>query len=85
MLVESIVLSQQQKSAADQIDAAVRQIRDEHDALAIRMKGQRMRLVDRIEALVADIDINRGALTGVRWPGVERFVTLVAPRAERPS
>jgi methyl-accepting chemotaxis protein len=71
MLVESIVLSQQQKSAADQIDAAVRQIRDEHDALAIRMKGQRMRLVDRIEALVADIDINRGALTGVRWPGVE--------------
>jgi hypothetical protein len=61
MLVDSIILSQQQKSAADKIDAAVRQIRDEHDALAIRMKAQRTRLADRIEALVADIDINRVA------------------------
>ena len=61
MRVDSIILSQQQKSAADQIDAAVRQIRDEHDALATRMKAQRMRLVDRIEALVAEIDINRAA------------------------
>ena len=61
MLADSIVLSQQQKSAADQIDAAVRQIRDEHDALSTRMKAQRMRLVDRIEALVAEIDINRAA------------------------
>jgi hypothetical protein len=61
MLGDSIILSQQQKSAADQIDAAVRQIRDETDALATRMKAQRMRLVDRIEALVADIDINRAA------------------------
>jgi hypothetical protein len=58
MLVDSIVLSQQQKSAADQIDAAVQQIRDEHVALATRMKAQRMRLAERIEALVADIDLD---------------------------
>lgn len=61
MLMDSIVLSQQQKSAADQIDAAVRQIRDEHEALGTRMKAQRTRLADRIEALVADIDMNRAA------------------------
>jgi Methyl-accepting chemotaxis protein (MCP) signalling domain len=58
MLVGSIVLSQQQKSAADQIDTAVRQIRDEHDALTTRMRVQRMHLIDRVEALAADIDTN---------------------------
>jgi methyl-accepting chemotaxis protein len=63
MLADSILLSQQQKSAADQIDSAVRQIRDEHDALQARMKAQRMLLADRIEALVADIDISRAALS----------------------
>jgi hypothetical protein len=61
MLVDSILLSQQQKSAADQIDTAVQEIRDEHDALQARMKAQRLRLADRIEALVADIDISPAA------------------------
>jgi len=61
MLKDSILLSQQQKSAADQIDTAVQQIRDEHDALTARMRAQRIRLAERIEALIADIDISRAA------------------------
>ena len=63
MLTDSILLSQQQKSAADQVDSAVQQIRDEHDALQARMKAQRMLLADRIEALVGDIDISCAALS----------------------
>jgi methyl-accepting chemotaxis protein len=61
MLADSILLSQQQKSAADRIDTAVQEIRDEHDALQARMKAQRLRLAERIEALVADIDSNRAS------------------------
>jgi hypothetical protein len=59
MLEDSIVVSRQQKSAADQIDAAIRRIRDEHDALTVTMTGQRMRLIARMEALAADLDIDR--------------------------
>ena len=59
MLEGSIVVSRQQKSAADQIDAAIRRIRDEHDALTVTMTGQRMRLIARMEALAADLDIDR--------------------------
>jgi methyl-accepting chemotaxis protein len=63
MLADSILLSQQQKSAADHIDSAVQQIREEHDALQARMMAQRLLLADRIEALVADIDVSRAALS----------------------
>ncbi len=61
MLEESIVVSQQQKLAADEIDAAIRRVRDEHGSLTVTMTGQRMRLIDRIEALVADMDADRAS------------------------
>jgi hypothetical protein len=44
-----------------QIDAAIRRVRDEHDSLTVAMTGQRMRLIDRIEALAADMDLEGGA------------------------
>ena len=59
MLEESIVVSRQQKLAADEIDAAIRRVRDEHGSLTVTMTGQRMRVIDRIEALAADMDIDR--------------------------
>jgi hypothetical protein len=58
MLEKSIVVSRQQKLAADEIDAAIRRVRDEHGSLTVAMTGQRMRLIDRIEALAADMDID---------------------------
>ena len=61
MLEDSIVISRQQKSAADQIDAAIRRVRDEHGSLTTNMTGQRMRLINRIEALAADLVADRGA------------------------
>jgi Methyl-accepting chemotaxis protein (MCP) signalling domain len=61
MLEDSIVIGQQQKSSADHIEAAIRQVRDEHGSLTVRMTGQRRILIDRIEALVADIDSYRAA------------------------
>ena len=57
----SIVTSKQQKSAADKIDAAIRHIRDEHGALTVTMTGQRMRIIERIEALAAEMDVDRSA------------------------
>jgi hypothetical protein len=56
MLQNSIVVSRRQKLAADEIDAAIRHVRDEHDSLTVTMTGQRMRLIDRIETLAADMD-----------------------------
>jgi methyl-accepting chemotaxis protein len=64
MLEDSIVVSRQQKLAADQIDDAIRRIRDEHGSLTVSMTGQRMRLIDRIEALAAELDVDRGPLAG---------------------
>src|SRR6266567_1017913 len=63
MLEDSIVISRQQKSAADQIDAAIRRVRDEHGSLTTNMTGQRMRLINRIEVLAADLVAGRGAIT----------------------
>jgi methyl-accepting chemotaxis protein len=60
MLEQSIVVSQQQKSAADEIDAAIRQIRDEHGALTTGMTAQRRNLIARIEALVVELNSYRG-------------------------
>ncbi len=59
MLEDSIIVSRQQKLAADEVDAAIRRVRDEHGSLTVTMTGQRMRLIDRIEALAADMDIDR--------------------------
>jgi methyl-accepting chemotaxis protein len=61
MLEDSIAVSRQQESAADRIDAAIRRIRDEHGALTVRMTGQRMRLIDRIEAVAAELYPGRAA------------------------
>ncbi|HEV3067904.1 MAG TPA: hypothetical protein VGY50_08665, partial [Streptosporangiaceae bacterium] len=58
-LRESIVVSRQQKVAAEEIDAAIRGVRDEHGSLTFTMTGQRMRLIGRIEALAANMDIDR--------------------------
>jgi methyl-accepting chemotaxis protein len=73
MLEDSIMVSRQQKSAADQIDAAIRRVRDEHGSLTTNMTGQRMRLINRIEALAADLDVDRGTIAagsaGPEGPG----------------
>jgi methyl-accepting chemotaxis protein len=66
MLEDSIVVSQQQKVAADEIDAAIRQIRDEHGSLTLGMTGQRKRLIDRIEELITDMS----SFTGTRSASV---------------
>ena len=69
MLEDSIIVSRQQKLAADEIDAAIRRVRDEHGSLTATMTGQRMWLIDRIEALAADMDIDRAVpATGSAGP-----------------
>jgi methyl-accepting chemotaxis protein len=60
MLEDSIVVSRQQKLAADQIDEAIRRIRDEHASLTAAMTGQRRRLIDRIEALAGELAAGPG-------------------------
>ena len=60
MLEESILATQQQKSAADQVAAAIVQIREAADQLAAE-QNQRVSTSERLEALVADLE---RALTG---------------------
>ena len=55
MLEESIVAAQQQKSAADQVDSAIQQIRQAADHLAAE-QAQRATMAERLESLVDDID-----------------------------
>jgi methyl-accepting chemotaxis protein len=55
MLEESMVAAQQQKSAADQVDGAIQQIRQAADHLAAE-QAQRATLAERLEALVDEID-----------------------------
>ncbi len=55
MLDESILATQQQKSAADQVDGAIQQIRDASDQLA----AEQMRwsaTAERLDTLVAELD-----------------------------
>ena len=55
MLDESILATQQQKSAADQVDSAIQQIRDAADQLAaeqVRWSGT----AERLEKLVNEVD-----------------------------
>jgi hypothetical protein len=68
MLEDSIIVNRQQKLAADQIDAAIRHIRDEHGSLTVTMTAQRMRLIDRIEALAAEMVID-GTVPPAGSPG----------------
>jgi methyl-accepting chemotaxis protein len=55
MLDESIVATQQQKSAADQVDIAIQQISQAADSLAAE-QAQRAGTADRLEELVAQIE-----------------------------
>ena len=55
MLAESIVATQQQKSAADQVDVAIQQISQAADSLAAE-QAQRAGTADRLEELVAEIE-----------------------------
>jgi Methyl-accepting chemotaxis protein (MCP) signalling domain len=56
VLEESILVTQQQKSAADQVDAAARQIRDAADHLAAE-QAQWAATAQRLEQLVTEIEI----------------------------
>ena len=55
MLEESILATQQQKSAADQVAAAIVQIREAADQLAAE-QAQRVATSERLETLVGDLD-----------------------------
>jgi methyl-accepting chemotaxis protein len=55
MLEESILVTQQQKSAADQVDAATQQIRDAADQLAVE-QAQWSATSERLEKLVDEIE-----------------------------
>ncbi|HET7012468.1 MAG TPA: methyl-accepting chemotaxis protein [Streptosporangiaceae bacterium] len=62
MLQESILATQQQKSAADQVDGAIQQIRQAADQLAAE-QGQWAASAERLEGLVTEIEdaLNHGA------------------------
>jgi len=55
MLEESLLAAQQQKTAADQVDAAILQIRQGADQLATDL-AQRAATAERLEALVDEIE-----------------------------
>jgi len=65
MLEESILATQQQKSAADQVESAIQQIREAADHLATEQRD-RATVAERLETLVAELE---GAL---REDGGER-------------
>jgi methyl-accepting chemotaxis protein len=55
MLEESILATQQQKSAADQVDTAIQQIREAADQLAVE-QAQWAATAGRLESLVDELD-----------------------------
>lgn len=69
MLEESIVAAQQQKSAADQVDSAIQNIKQAADQIADG-QAERSRLTDRLESLVSELDTALEHLTGQATPGV---------------
>jgi methyl-accepting chemotaxis protein len=71
MLGESILATQQQKSAADQVDSAIQQIRDSADQLAVE-QTQWSATAERLDTLVEELE---GAL---RDGGGERRASLCA-------
>jgi methyl-accepting chemotaxis protein len=56
MLEESILATQQQKSAADQVDSAIQQIRDGADQLVVE-QTQWSTTAERLDTLVGELDI----------------------------
>jgi methyl-accepting chemotaxis protein len=72
MLEDSVLSTQQQKSAADHVDSALQQIRSATEQLAA---GQQLRFAhaERLEALVRDLDAAlQHASRGHRLPGDSR-------------
>ena len=69
MLEESILATQQQKSAADQVDNAIQQIREAADQLASE-QTQWAATAERLEGLVVELDsalqANDGSVSGAR-------------------
>jgi hypothetical protein len=65
MLEESILATQQQKSAADQVASAIIQIRATSDQLAAE-QTQRAATSERVEQLVGDLELS---LAGVSANG----------------
>jgi len=63
MLEESILATQQQKSAADQVDSAIQQIRDGADQLAGE-QTQWYTTAERLDTLVAELDVALRASVG---------------------
>jgi methyl-accepting chemotaxis protein len=55
MIEESVLATQQQKSAAEQVDGAIQQIRQAAEQLAAG-QSQRAAMAERLEALVTDLD-----------------------------
>jgi methyl-accepting chemotaxis protein len=55
MLEESILATQQQKSAADQVATAITQIREAADQLAAE-QHQRLATSERLEGLVSELE-----------------------------
>jgi methyl-accepting chemotaxis protein len=70
MLQESILATQQQKSAADQVDGAIQQIRQAADQLAAE-QGQWAASAERLEVLVAEIEsaLSHGSDAGLGGDG----------------
>jgi hypothetical protein len=56
MLEESILATQQQKSAADQVDSAIQLIRDGADQLSAE-QTQWTSTAERLDTLVAELDV----------------------------
>jgi methyl-accepting chemotaxis protein len=84
MLEESIMVSQQQKSAADQVDAAVQQIRDAADQLAVE-QAQWAATSERLEKLVDEIEraLQDGGLASQGMAGEHAYGRLYAAQGGR--
>ena len=81
MLAESILSTQQQKSAADQVAAAVAQIRDASDQLAAE-HDRRVGTVERVAQLAVELD-SILKVFGISLRRTQR--PLVAPLSVQPS
>jgi Methyl-accepting chemotaxis protein (MCP) signalling domain len=75
MLEESILATQQQKSAADQVDSAIQQIRESADQLATE-QIQWARTAERLDTLVSELE---SVLRDDGSPAVGGVVTGVGP------
>jgi methyl-accepting chemotaxis protein len=69
MLEESIVAAQQQKSAADQVDGAIQNIKQAADQIAAD-QAERSNAAARLESLISDLDTALQHLTGEAMPGL---------------